>query len=202
MLRKAALAVLLLALASSAFASDLRVEGAKSYVLGFLAGNAEEYSSFPAFKDDVLFTLRRMTYPLSSWSWSQAFVESVSVSGDEVRLVVSRPDVSGFFSGKRPEAVEEWAGFMSVSKSPEVSLVKGEVVLKVNSLGEIEISNEAKRQMTDIVVKDFTEGVRWCREHPDLAPREYLDSLCAEIAHCVGFPPEAVGEIKLWGDKK
>jgi len=62
MLRKAALTVLLLALASSAFASDLRVEGAKSYVFGFLAGNAEVYAASPAVRDDVLFVLRRMTY--------------------------------------------------------------------------------------------------------------------------------------------
>jgi len=70
MFRKAALTVLLLALASSAFASDLRVEGAKSYVSGFLAGNAEVYAASPAVRDDVLFVLRRMTYPLSSWSWA------------------------------------------------------------------------------------------------------------------------------------
>jgi len=89
MLRKAALTVLLLALASSAFASDLRVEGAKSYVLGFLAGNAEEYSSFPAIRDDALFVLRRMTYPLSSWSWAQAFIESASVTG--TKCVLSYP---------------------------------------------------------------------------------------------------------------
>ena len=200
MFRKAALTVLLLALASSAFASDLRVEGAKSYVLGFLAGNAEEYSSFPAIRDDALFVLRRMTYPLSSWSWAQAFIESASVTGNEVRLVVSRPNISGFFSGKRPEAVEEWAGFLSVKQ--EVPLAKEEVVLKVNSLGEIEMSREARSQMLEKVTKDFVEGVRWCREHPDLAPKEYLESLCVEMAHCVDLPAEAVGEIKLWGDKK
>jgi len=202
MLRKAALAIFLVFLASSAFASDLRVEGAKVYVLGFLAGNAEVYAGSSAVRDDALFVLRRMTYPLSSWSWAQAFIESASVMGDEVRLVVSRPNVSGFFSGKRPEAVEEWAGFLSVSRSPEIPLAKGEVVLKVNSLGEIEISREARSQMLEEVVKVFVEGVRWCREHPDLAPKEYLDSLYAEMAHCVGLPAEAVGEIKLWGDKK
>jgi len=201
MLRKAALTVLLLALASSAFASDLRVEGAKSYVSGFLAGNAEVYAASPAVRDDVLFVMRRMTYPLSSWSWAQAFTEDISVSGDEVRLVVSRPDISKFFTGKRPEAVEEWIGFMSVMKSPEVPLVKEEVVLKVNSLGEIEMSREARSQMLEKVTKDFVEGVRWCREHSDPALQEYLKSLQAEAEHVVGFPSDAVREIKAWGDK-
>lgn len=208
MLRKAALAVLLILFSSSAFASDLRVEGAKSYVLGFLAGNFEVYSSSTAVRDDVLFVLRRMTYPLSSWSWAQATVEDVSTEGDTVKITAVRPDISGFFSGKRPEAVEEWGGFLSLNRIPEMPRKKEEIVLRVNSLGEIEITKEARKQMLDAVTKDFTEALKWCRDNKDLAPKEYVMSVYSEMKHgVIPLPPEVVRETEttvkiMEGDKK
>ena len=166
---------------------------AKAYIFGFLGGDPEVYAD-SVFKDDVLFVLRRMAYPLSTWSWAQAVIKDVSAEGDLVKVTVIKPDISSFFSGKRPYCTEEWAGYLS---APCVlGQETKEIVLKVNSLGEIETTEEAGRQMLEMVLKDLSEALKWCRENKDVAPKEYVFSLRSEAEHgIVSLPSEAVKEI-------
>lgn len=206
MFRKACLILIFLLFASACFASDLRSEGARAYILGFLAGDGEVYSNSAALRDDVLFVLRRLAYPLSSWSWGQAVIERESVNGDLVTLEVVRPDISKFFSGKRPETVEEWAGFLSLSRSfPETDKMKEEITLKVNAVGELEISKETKKKMLDEVVNDLLSGIQWCCDHREVAPKEYLLSMYSEVSHgLISVPSDVIEKIKIFieGDKK
>ena len=205
MLRKTAVILLFFVFVSPCAASDLRVEGAKAYIFGFLGGDPEVYAD-SVFKDDVLFVLRRMAYPLSTWSWAQAVIKDVSAEGDLVKVTVIKPDISSFFSGKRPYCTEEWAGYLSVPCA--LGQETKEIVLKVNSLGEVETTEEARRQMLEMVLKDLSEALKWCRENKDVAPKEYVFSLRSEAEHgIVSLPSEAVKEIYettkiLEGDKK
>ena len=169
----------------------LRVEGARAYLLGFLGGDGEIYSSSPAIRDDTLFTLRRMAYPLSTWSWVQAVIENSSVQGDVVTLTVSRPDIANFMNNSLPESVKEWKGYLSLT-NVEVPIKKEEVKLKVNSLGEVDISKETLKYMLQAVEDDIIEALDWCAKNPKDAPSVYVLSLRAEARHGIVPLPEKI----------
>jgi len=210
MLRKVAVILLFFVFVSPCAASDLRVEGAKAYIFGFLGGDPGVYAD-SVFRDDALFVLRRMAYPLSTWSWAQAIIKDVSVEGGSAKVTVVKPDISSFFSGRRPYCTEEWAGYSSLFRSVEQGSVgqeTKEVILKVSSLGEVETTEEVRKQMLETVLKDLSEALKWCRENKDVAPKEYVFSLRSEAEHgIVSLPSEAVKEIYettkiLEGDKR
>jgi len=165
-----------------------------------MGGDGETFSNSNAMKgEDLLFFLRRLAYPLSSWSWSQSVIQDVSVSGDTVEVNVTHPDISGFFTGKRPETVEEWGGYMSVTRTvPELKRKTEKVVLKINSLGELVLSDEAKKSVLSQIEKDVSEGLKWCRENPSLAPREYVFSMFAEMQYSktVNIPSALLKEVE------
>lgn len=184
--------VMLMVFSFPAFASaGLRVEGAQAYLLGFLGGNGEIYASSQAVRNDVLFTLRRMAYPLSTWAWSQAVVKNSSVQGDVVTLTVSKPDVSELLRGHYPESVEEWKGYLSLG-NVSVPLKKEEVKLRVNSLGEVDIPKETLNYMLQAVEEDIIEALDWCAKNPADAPKAYVLSLRAEAKHGIVPLPEKI----------
>ena len=169
----------------------LRVEGARTYLLGFLGGNGEIYSSSSAIRDDTLFTLRRMAYPLSTWSWAQAVIEDTSIQGDVVTLKVSRPDVLNLMKGNLPETIKEWTGYLFLANA-EIPIKQEEVKLQVNSLGEVEISKETLKYMLQAVEDDIIEGLDWCAKNSEIAPKVYVLSLRAEARHGIVPLPESI----------
>lgn len=189
-----------LVLCFPACAEDLRANSAREYVIGFMGGDGGVFANSNVMKgEDLLFFLRRLAYPLSSWSWSQSVIRDVSVSGDMVEVNVTHPDISGFFTGKRPETVEEWGGYMSVTRTvPELKRKTEKVVLKINSLGELVLSDEAKKSVLSQIEKDVSEGLKWCRENPSLAPKEYVFSMFAEMQYSktVNIPSALLKEVE------
>lgn len=190
MFRKLVLVVMLM-LFSSACSADLRTEGAQAYLLGFLGGNGEIYASSSAVHDDVLFTLRRMAYPLSTWAWAQAIVEESSAQGDVVTLTVSKPDISGLLKGRFPESIEEWQGYLSLG-SARVPVKREEIKLRVNALGEVDMSEKTLGYMLQAVEEDLLEALEWCSENPENAPKTYVLSLRAEARHGIVPLPEKI----------
>jgi hypothetical protein len=190
MFRKLVLVVMLMAF-SSVCSADLRTEGAQAYLLGFLGGNGGIYASSPAVHDDVLFTLRRMAYPLSTWAWAQAVIENSSVKGDVVTLTVSKPDVSGLLSGRLPESIEEWKGYLSLGNT-KVPVKQEEIKLRVNALGEVDMSKKTLEHMLQAVEEDMVEALEWCLKNPESAPKAYVLSLRAEVRHGIVPLPEKI----------
>lgn len=184
--------VMLMIFSFPAFANaGLRVEGAQAYLLGFLGGNGEIYASSQAVRNDVLFTLRRMAYPLSTWAWSQAVIENSSVQGDVVTLTVSKPDVYELLRGYYPESVEEWKGYLSLG-NVKIPIKREEIKLRVNSLGEVDVPEETLKYMLQAVEEDIVEALNWCEKNPADAPKTYVFSLRAEARHGIVPLPESI----------
>ena len=186
---------------------NLRENSARDYVAGILGGDIGRLLSSRKLVDMERYGfslwLRAAAYPATTWAWSQAVIDNVSVSGDDVVIAVTKPVIYSHMNTKRPRCLEEWKFYLDVTnknsslvKSIERKSAKRKLV--IDGAGHLAFQSGYEKVFAK-VEEDFLRALQVVRETRDTRFREYISGIADELeaSSTIKAPANVRNELAL-----